>query len=64
MKNEGQTDLTTPRPGERIQTWWCKDCGEEHTASVLGGVVVPPLEGTPLKSLRDVASEMEEEAFA
>lgn len=26
-------------PGERIQTWFCEDCQEEHTGSVLGGPI-------------------------
>lgn len=28
-----------PRPGERVQTWWCEGCEEWHTGSVLGGAV-------------------------
>lgn len=28
-----------PRPGERVQTWWCKGCEAWHTGSELGGLV-------------------------
>lgn len=48
------------RPGDQIQTFWCSDCRCEHTASVIGGVVVPPLESLPLRSLTEVESEWEE----
>lgn len=38
--NDGQ-HLTqmSPRPGERVQKFWCRECQEYHEASVLGGVV-------------------------
>lgn len=49
------------RPGERVQTWWCADCRCEHTASVIGGLVVPPLESPPLQSLSAVESTRAEE---
>lgn len=26
------------RAGERPITWWCDECKEEHTATVLGGI--------------------------
>lgn len=29
-----------PRPGEKIQKFWCDGCDEWHTASVLGGMMV------------------------
>lgn len=58
MNSEDQTDPT--RPGERVQTWWCRDCDEEHTAPVIGGLIAPPLQGTQLKSLSECASEQEE----
>lgn len=48
------------RPGHLIQRWWCSDCGCEHEASVLGGLVTPPLESPPLQSLSEVESEREE----
>lgn len=28
-----------PRPGERIQEWWCDECQEMHRGSVLGGPI-------------------------
>lgn len=31
-----------PRPGERIQTWFCEDCQEGHTGTVLGGPIGDP----------------------
>lgn len=31
-----------PRPGERIQTWFCEDCQTQHTGSVLGGLIGDP----------------------
>lgn len=53
------------RHGERIQTWYCSDCRSEHTASVVGGVVVPPLESPPLQSLREIESvRVEEEDYS
>jgi hypothetical protein len=38
--NEGRplTEMKV-RPGEKVQTWWCEDCQEEHTGSVLGGPI-------------------------
>lgn len=32
--------VSTPRPGERVQRWWCVDCELWHEGSVLGGPVV------------------------
>lgn len=32
-------DTTKPRPGERIQVWWCDECQEWHRGSVLGGPI-------------------------
>lgn len=52
--------MTTTRAGERIQRWYCPDCRCEHTASVIGGVVVPVKESPPLQSLKEVESEREE----
>lgn len=52
--------LRDTRPGHRVQTWYCSDCDCEHTASVIGGVVVPPLESPPLQSLKEVESTREE----
>lgn len=49
------------RPGERVQTWYCSDCQCEHTASVLGGPIVPPLESPPLQSPWEVESERGEQ---
>lgn len=51
---------TTTRAGDLIQRWNCSDCRCEHEASVIGGVVVPPLEQQPLLSLKEVQSEREE----
>lgn len=31
-----------PRPGEKIQTFWCDGCECWHTASVIGGLVGDP----------------------
>lgn len=62
MTAEEKAEL--PKPGERIQTWWCKDCGESHTAPVIGGLVVPPLEAPILKSLSEVQSERDEQEAA
>lgn len=36
------TEMREPRPGERIQTWFCEDCQEEHTGTVLGGLIGDP----------------------
>lgn len=33
---------TSPRPGERVQRFWCDGCRKWHQASVLGGVVGEP----------------------
>lgn len=51
----------TTRAGDRIQRWYCSGCGREHEASVIGGVVVPPLEQLPLESLKEVESTRVEE---
>jgi hypothetical protein len=32
----------TPRPGEKIQEFWCPECKEWHKGSVLGGPVGDP----------------------
>lgn len=42
--NDGKPliEMQEPRPGERIQTWFCEDCQEEHTGSVLGGLIGDP----------------------
>lgn len=60
-------EQTKPRPGERIQEFWCDDCKEWHRGSVLGGPVEHksdplPLEHQPLKSLSEVQSERDAEA--
>lgn len=52
--------MTTTRPGERTQRWYCSNCQCEHEASVIGGLVVPPLEQLPLLSLSEVESTREE----
>lgn len=38
--NDGQplTEMS-PRPGERVQRFWCEGCRTWHEASVLGGTV-------------------------
>lgn len=55
---------TTIRAGEKVQIWWCSDCQCEHEASVIGGMVVPPLESPPLQSLSEVEStRLEEEDY-
>lgn len=61
-------DADHPRPGERVQTFWCDGCREWHRASVLGGAVHEPFDPFPvqspeLKSLREVRSEIEEMEF-
>lgn len=48
------------RAGERVQRWYCSDCGCEHTGSVLSGVVMPAERGTQLQSLREAESERAE----
>lgn len=50
----------TTRAGEKVQRWWCSGCQREHEASVIGGVVMPPLESPPLQSLSEVESAREE----
>jgi hypothetical protein len=42
--NDGRplTETREPRPGERIQTWFCEDCQTEHKGSVLGGPIGDP----------------------
>lgn len=52
---------TTTRAGDLIQRWYCAGCQCEHEASVIGGVVVPPLEQQPLQSLKEVESKRSEE---
>lgn len=37
-----EAEPSEPRPGERIQTWFCEDCRTEHTGSVLGGLIGDP----------------------
>jgi hypothetical protein len=32
----------SPRPGERIQKFWCEGCKDWHEGSVLGGPVGDP----------------------
>lgn len=58
------TMTNSDRPGDLIQRWHCSDCECEHEASVLGGLVVPPLEQPPLQSLSEVEStRLEEEDY-
>lgn len=42
--NDGKplTEMREPRPGERIQTWFCDGCRDWHTGSVLGGPIGDP----------------------
>lgn len=58
------SDDELPRAGERIQTWYCSDCRCEHTASVIGGLIAPPVEAPSLQSLSEVEStRIEEEDY-
>lgn len=69
-----ETESTTPRPGERVQTWWCEECQEWHRGTVLGGLIgnphgVPvedPFAGLakPLLSISEAESEREAELEA
>jgi hypothetical protein len=42
--NDGRplTEMQEPRPGERVQTFWCEGCRDWHTGSVLGGPIGDP----------------------
>lgn len=53
-----------PRAGDEVQTWFCKDCEEWHTGSVIGGPLVLLAESPPLKSLRELQSERDEQEAA
>lgn len=36
------TEPPKPRPGEKIQKFWCPECQDWHEGSVLGGPIGDP----------------------
>jgi hypothetical protein len=39
--NDGPLSKMNPRPGEKVQKFYCEECKEFHEGSVLGGAVDP-----------------------
>ena len=42
--NDGPLSKMNPRPGEKVQKFYCEECREFHEGSVLGGPVGDPHE--------------------
>lgn len=42
LEQIGARQEAEPRPGERIQEFWCDECQEMHRGSVLGGPIGDP----------------------
>jgi len=40
--NDGPLSKMNPRPGEKVQKFYCEECREFHEGSVLGGPVGDP----------------------
>jgi len=38
--NDGPLSRMNPRPGEKVEKFYCPDCEEWHEGSVLGGPIV------------------------
>ena len=42
MRKESALAAMNPRPGEKIQKFWCEGCETWHEGSVLGGPIGDP----------------------